>query len=114
MTPAPDFRALCAELAVELEDWMVATDHRPASSVELLTCTRAALATSPPEPPTPFIAFCAPPPEEVIRIDKDGFHYKGQFIADAGEAHRLMLAFLKQNTNTKPEPPEDDDRWPHL
>ena len=36
--------------------------------------------------------------EEVIRIDKEGFYYKGQFIADAGEAHRLMVEFLKQNT----------------
>ncbi len=36
--------------------------------------------------------------EEVIRVDQEGFHYKGEFIADAGEAHRLMVAFLKQNT----------------
>jgi len=36
--------------------------------------------------------------EEVIRIDKEGFHYRGQFIADAGEAHQLMIKFLKQNT----------------
>jgi hypothetical protein len=35
---------------------------------------------------------------EVIRVDEEGFHYNGQFIADAGEAHRLMVAFLKQNT----------------
>ena len=36
--------------------------------------------------------------KEVIRIDNEGFHYNGQFIADAGEAHRLMVAFLKQHT----------------
>jgi hypothetical protein len=36
--------------------------------------------------------------KEVIRVDEEGFHYKGEFIADAGEAHRLMVAFLKQNT----------------
>jgi hypothetical protein len=36
--------------------------------------------------------------EEVIRIDKEGFHYRGQFIADAGEAHQLMVKFLRQNT----------------
>ena len=36
--------------------------------------------------------------EEVIRIDKEGFHYRGQFIADAGEAHQLMIKFLRQNT----------------
>jgi hypothetical protein len=44
------------------------------------------------------ITFTAPATEEVLRIDKEGFHYRGQFIADAGEAHRLMLEFLKQNT----------------
>ena len=62
--------------------------------------------TPPPEPPTGQITFNAPsPPEEVIRLDKEGFHYKGQFVADAGEAHRLMMAFLEQNTKTKPKPP---------
>ena len=62
-----------------------------------------------PEPPTGQIIFNAPPTEEIIRLSKEGFYYKGQFIADAGEAHRLMLLFLKQNTKD-----EDDDRWPHL
>ena len=33
--------------------------------------------------------------EEIIRIDGEGFHYRGEFIADAGEAHRLMVTFLK-------------------
>ena len=43
--------------------------------------------------------------KEVIRIDDEGFHYRGQFIADAGEAHRLMVEFLKQNTQLpQPEP----------
>jgi hypothetical protein len=54
MTTTPDFpdlRALCTELAVDLEEWMVATDHRPASSVKLVDRARAALATPPPEPP---------------------------------------------------------------
>jgi hypothetical protein len=41
--------------------------------------------------------------KEVIRVDKEGFHYKGEFIADAGEAHRLMVAFLKQNTHQPEE-----------
>jgi Tfp pilus assembly protein PilO len=48
--------------------------------------------------PTSFI-FLRENTEEVIRLDKEGFHYKGEFIADAGEAHRLMVAFLKQNTH---------------
>lgn len=34
--------------------------------------------------------------EEVIRIDKEGFHYRGQFVSDAGEAHRLMVEFLRR------------------
>jgi hypothetical protein len=48
--------------------------------------------------------------KEVIRVDEKGFHYNGQFIADAGEAHRLMVAFLKQNT-AQPEPqgPTDEE-----
>ena len=32
---------------------------------------------------------------EVIRVDSNGFHYRGQFIADAGEAHRLLVEFLR-------------------
>ncbi len=39
--------------------------------------------------------------EEVIRIDSKGFHYRGQFIADAGEAHRLMVAFLQRQPSTE-------------
>jgi hypothetical protein len=34
---------------------------------------------------------------EVIRLDAEGFHYRGQFIADAGEAHRLLVEFLKRH-----------------
>ena len=40
--------------------------------------------------------------EEVIRITSEGFHYRGQFIADAGEAHRLLVDFLRQH---QPKPP---------
>ena len=40
-------------------------------------------------------------PDVVIRLDSKGFHYRGQFIEDAGEAHRLMVEFLKQNMNIK-------------
>lgn len=67
---------------------------------------------------TSCIKFNAPPTEEVLRLDKEGFHYKGEFIADAGEAHRLMVAFLKQNT-AQPEPvaPTDEELievfWEH-
>jgi hypothetical protein len=103
-TPAPDFRALCAELLDELQ---YQTSYE--TNAELQDRARTALATPPPEPPTSQITFNAPPTEEVIRLDKEGFHYKGQFIADAGEAHRLMLVFLKQHAKAEPEPPTDDD-----
>jgi len=49
------------------------------------------------------------PTDEIIRIDKEGFHYRGQFIADAGEAHRLMAEFLRQNTKPKPQGPTDEE-----
>jgi hypothetical protein len=60
--------------------------------------------------PTNYIMLSAPPTEEVIRIDEEGFYYKGEFIADAGEAHRLMVEFLNQTT-PKPEPmaPTDEE-----
>jgi hypothetical protein len=110
MTTTPDFRAELERL-VDLYE-ALGGNWSPHGYTDLwndaLAGARAALATPPPEPPTPCITFCAPPaPKEVIRIDKEGFHYKGQFVADAGEAHRLMVAFLKQNTNTKPEPPTE-------
>jgi len=39
--------------------------------------------------------------DEVIRVDKIGFHYRGQLIEDAGEAHQLLIEFLNQSTNKK-------------
>jgi hypothetical protein len=58
MTPAPDFRALCAELlfAIQLYTKLAASEM---SSVEVteklmdaMAATTTALATPPPEPPT--------------------------------------------------------------
>jgi hypothetical protein len=72
-------------------------------------CQYYRVATPPPEPLANQIIFNAPPPEEVIRLDKEGFHYKGQFIADAGEAHRLMLVFLEQHAKVEQEPPTDEE-----
>jgi hypothetical protein len=103
-TPAPDFRALCAEL-VDAFDIPSSLQYKALA----LARARAALATPPPEPPTSRITFNAPPTEEIIRLDKEGFHYKGQFIADAGEAHRLMLVFLKQHAKVEQEPPTDEE-----
>ena len=33
---------------------------------------------------------------EVLRLDKDGMHYKGEVIQDAGEAHRIFLSVMKK------------------
>jgi hypothetical protein len=103
--PTPDFRALCAELLEVVEGEYEGTGL----CYELRHRADAALATPPPEPVANQITFNASPTEEVIRLDKEGFHYKGQFIADAGEAHRLMLAFLKQHAKVEPEPPTDEE-----
>ena len=43
-------------------------------------------------------------PQEIIRLDSEGFHYRGQLIEDAGEAHQLMVEFLKQSTQSQPKP----------
>ena len=42
--------------------------------------------------------------QEIIRLDSKGFHYRNQLIEDAGEAHQLMVKFLKQSTQFQPEP----------
>ena len=47
----------------------------------------------------------SPASEEVIRIDAKGFHYRGQFIDDAGEAHRLLVEFLRKH--------QPDIDWQH-
>jgi hypothetical protein len=43
---------------------------------------------------------------EIIRIDANGFHYQGQFIEDAGEAHYLLVEYLKKH--------QPDANWQHV
>ena len=38
----------------------------------------------------------------MLRLDSEGFHYKGQTIDDAGEAYKLFMAWLKSTE-------QDDD-----
>lgn len=33
---------------------------------------------------------------EVLRLDKEGMHYKGEIVRDAGEAHKIFLSVMKQ------------------
>jgi hypothetical protein len=46
---------------------------------------------------TPSIIFnIGPAPKEIARFTEEGFYYKGEFIDDAGEVHRLMKDVLGQ------------------
>ena len=100
----PGYRALCAELLSVAKGTGYKFDP---------SCgwTRAALATTslPPEPTTSQSTFNDSPTEELIRLVKEGFDYQSQFIADAGAAHRLMLAYLKQHVKVEQKPPTDDE-----
>jgi len=51
------------------------------------------------ETPTNCIYLNTTSTEEVMRLDNRGLHYKGQFIADAGEAHQLLVAWLRRNSD---------------
>lgn len=47
------------------------------------------------EAPMPSITFHAgKSPREIARFTDDGFYYKGEFIDDAGEVHRLLKEVL--------------------
>jgi hypothetical protein len=44
---------------------------------------------------------------EVLRLDKDGMHYKGEVVKDAGEAHRIfmdVMKHIKEETDTYEKP----------
>jgi hypothetical protein len=47
-----DWRALCAELVEDIEEWMAGTDHCPPSSMTLVKRARAALAQPEPQGPS--------------------------------------------------------------
>lgn len=52
--------------------------------------------------------------DEVLRLDSEGFHYRDEFIADAGEAHRLMVTYLQRYTSMHPESVEQEVNWREL
>ena len=61
-----------------------------------------------------MIRFSEEPDNEVLRLDKQGFHYRGELIEDAGEAHRLMVTFLQRHTSMHPEVVEKEVDWREL
>jgi hypothetical protein len=45
--------------------------------------------------PPPSISFhMGPAPKEIARFTDEGFYYKGEFVDDAGEVHRLLKDVL--------------------
>ena len=93
-----DFKQLCKELADDLDGWLeyLANDGYQAglwdeiqNSSCLIQKVRNILNT---ENAVLFVEST----QEIIRVDKDGFYYKGKFINDAGEAHRLLIDFLNK------------------
>lgn len=38
---------------------------------------------------------------EVLRLDANGFHYKGETIDDAGEAYKLFTAWLRMTQESE-------------
>ena len=46
--------------------------------------------------PPPSISFNTSATKEIARFTEEGFYYKGEFIDDAGEVHRLLKEVLGQ------------------
>ena len=44
--------------------------------------------------PSNSIVFNAPSTKEIARFTEEGFYYKGEFVDDAGEVHRLLKDVL--------------------
>lgn len=47
------------------------------------------------ETPPPAIIFNTSDTKEIARFTEEGFYYKGEFIEDAGEVHRLLKTTLE-------------------
>ena len=47
------------------------------------------------EPMRSSITFLLDQEEPVLKIDKDGFHYKGETIEDAGEAYKAFMEVME-------------------
>ncbi len=91
-----DFRALCAELVEDIEEWMGATEHNAPSSVALVNRARAALAAQVPEGamiPDQYKGY-------QVHVYRAGFH--------AGYTHGLTRANAAP-AQPKPQGPTDED-----
>ena len=59
-----------------------------------------------PQCPAIVFNFSQSLPGEIARFDSKGFYYKGEFIDDAGEVHRLLKQVLEGQLNIATPPPE--------
>lgn len=82
MTPAPDFRALCEEL-VDVCD----NPSPPQYKADVLNRARAALATSPPEPPTD---------EKLHQLWLDQYAFHSDDGPTSGEVAEIARAVLER------------------
>ena len=58
--------------------------------------------------PSNSIVFNASPTKEIARFTEEGFYYKGEFIEDAGEVHRLLKAALGELLVVRNIPTDDE------
>ena len=117
-----DFRALCAELVEDIEEWMDGTDHCPPSSVALVNRARAALAQPEPQEPTGRTAIEPVPVAERLPGPEDclGRPWEG---TDAGfcwwfypglDGWRLMVATRWEDCTYQNWTPPGTTHWlPH-
>jgi hypothetical protein len=107
----PDFRALCAELLEALEN-AIRVIYNEDGTKHISTAdpviAKADAALAQPEPES-SITFSESGDPEVMRVDRRGFHYRGELIEDAGLAHRLMVTYLQRHTSMHPEVVERED-----
>ena len=60
------------------------------------------------ETPPASISFNTKDAGEIAKFTEEGFYYKGEFVDDAGEVHRLMKATLKDLLVVRNMPTDDD------
>jgi hypothetical protein len=67
---------------------MTENEHFSTKTIENVTIGKTEIANC--------VRFSFGDNEETLRLDKEGFHYKGETIKDAGEAHQLFMEWLSK------------------
>ena len=58
--------------------------------------------------PTASISFNTKDAGEIAKFTEEGFYYKGEFVDDAGEVHRLLKQVLGQMKTEQQEPTDEE------